>query len=87
MSICASGIAWRSGERIPGHERTIPLDPPYWTSDISEIRQLAPHLKPPPAPRLVEPVEASAVEEEDADEEPGLGEAEEDECSDEDAAA
>ncbi len=69
-------------------ERTIRLDPAYWVTAISEIMQLAPRLSPPPAPEPVEPVEASTVEEEeDADEEPELGEevteAEEDEHGDE----
>ena len=69
-----------------GVERTIRLDPAYWVTAIAEIRQLAPHLSPPPVPKLVE--RESVIEENDEEEaEPELGEevteAEEEERGDE----
>jgi hypothetical protein len=36
-----------------GVERTIRLAPEYWITKLSEIMALAPHLSPPPAPKVV----------------------------------
>jgi hypothetical protein len=51
-----------------GVDRTIRLSAAFWVTDIAEIMKLAPHLTPPPAPKVLKKMKASAVPDEADDE-------------------